>query len=405
LNTPQNIKIHSFTLEQAADWLFLSRINGMTDKMILELTETYCYAHEITRFFVDEMPGCSRIFYQAHHTLMQWIEQNSCKATANGSPPWQITPEYLRAHQNIVQLAQAGITLCTPALAWYPHTLRHSEYRKGILYCTAKFVPQDSNAIAIVGTRRPSPYGIRITQAIVQDLQCTEIPFVSGMAQGIDRTCHSECIQQNLRTIAVLGQGFLVAFSKEDRRWIESITKHGVVCSQFDPLLAAKKETFPQRNAVISGMSRAIVLAESKATGGGMITAQFALREKKPLFAVPGRIDDPTSSGPNILIAQKHPCTRTLCNPHDILPWLGLSISTSDTSPNPASNPKIKHAYTNCNPQELAILQILEKGENSLDGICVQCSLPFAQGLAILAKLEFRNLVQSLPGRRFCLQK
>jgi DNA processing protein len=160
----------------------------------------------------------------------------------------------------------------------------------------------EHQAIAIVGSRRPTFYGLGVAKRLGSELARLGFCVVSGLARGIDTAAHEGALEAGGRTVAVLGTGLDIVYPPENLDLYRRIAESGAVLSEFSFGRRADRNSFPMRNRIVSGMSIAVVVVESAADGGAMITARFAGEHGRLLFAVPGRIDQSTSAGCHQLI-------------------------------------------------------------------------------------------------------
>lgn len=199
------------------------------------------------------------------------------------------------------RLARAGAAFITGGDEGYPRLLKEINdppiglYRKGGYLC-------DRPNIAVVGSRRTTLYGQAVAKKLGADLARLGFCVVSGLARGIDTAAHEGALAVDGRTVAVLGCGLDIIYPPENFDLYRRIAETGAVFSEFPFGRKADKQTFPMRNRVVAGMCEAIVVVESDVSGGAMITARFAGEQGRLLFAVPGRIDQPSSAGCHQLI-------------------------------------------------------------------------------------------------------
>ena len=193
----------------------------------------------------------------------------------------------------------------------YPLVLGKSIYRPKVLYAMGKLPPaSDINdrtdapvGIAMVGTRRPGPNAKPLCKRLVESLRGTRAVVVSGLAQGIDSLCHEAALDAGIPTVAVLGQGLGTRIEGSRGLIAQRILEAGgALVSEFDLDEPAYKSNFPARNRIISGMSAATLIVQSKAKGGALLTGEFTRKEGKPLYAIPGDFDSEVASGPNALL-------------------------------------------------------------------------------------------------------
>ena len=164
------------------------------------------------------------------------------------------------------------------------------------------FARQDKTAVAVVGSRNASGYGISVARRFAKELSEKGFTVVSGMARGVDTAAHEGALGARGSTIAVWGSGIDVVYPPENRRLAEKIIAEGAVVTEFPFGTAPKKDNFPRRNRIISGLSAGVVVVEAGRFSGSLITARMAAEQGREVFCVPGRIDSDESCGANELI-------------------------------------------------------------------------------------------------------
>ena len=186
----------------------------------------------------------------------------------------------------------------------YPKSLLNIAKPPEELYINGDLLPSDENAIAIVGTRTPTQYGLSVCEKVAYELALRGITIISGMARGIDTRAHISAMKAGGRTIAILGSGHGYIYPPENKKLYEKISQNGAVLSEFPHDTHPAPYNFPRRNRIISGMSKGVVVIEAASKSGSLITADFALEQGKEVFAIPGNISSSRSSGTNSLIKQ-----------------------------------------------------------------------------------------------------
>lgn len=213
------------------------------------------------------------------------------------------------------------ITVLTRRDVQYPKALREIHDPPEILYIKGQLPSFKKHYLSIVGTRDMTAYGQRATKQIIGGLN-DDFVIVSGLARGVDTNAHKAALENNISTVAVLGFG-LKRIPQYLHNFAEEIIKHGALVSEFPPNMPGDKLSFPQRNRVISGLSRATVIVEAGYKSGAKITADFALNQHRDVFAVPGEIFNEKSMGTNQLI--KDAAAEPLIHPNDIYEKLGIT--------------------------------------------------------------------------------
>ncbi len=186
----------------------------------------------------------------------------------------------------------------------YPAILNEIYDPPLILYCRGQVEVLELPGLAIVGTRRPTFYGLQMAQGLAFDLGKRDLVIVSGLARGVDAAAHRGCLEAKGRTVAVLGCGIDVVYPREHRQLTQMIAESGALLSEFPPGTSPAPQNFPVRNRIISGMSLGTVIVEASEYSGSLITARLAMEQNREVFAVPGNLTSPQSFGPNYLIKQ-----------------------------------------------------------------------------------------------------
>jgi len=282
----------------------------------------------------------------------------------------------------------------------YPKLLREIKDRPEVLYyrgdlsCTFSEKVQDiENCFAIVGTRMCSSYGKQIALEIAGDLAEAGLTIVSGLAPGIDTFCHQATIERNKRTIAVLGTGLdeKSIYPQSNLKLAEKILETGgALISEYPSGTPGSKFTFPNRNRIISGLSLGVLVIEAKEKSGALITAKWARKQKRRVFAIPGPIHSLNSKGCHYLI--KHGA-KLVENANDILKELNLpSIMKSEP-------------IGGGNEEENLILKTLLEESLYIDKIIERTNLPAQKVISILAILEIKDKVRNLGGNVYALSR
>src|SRR5574341_54270 len=191
------------------------------------------------------------------------------------------------------------IALLTLQDVAYPTALRTIDDPPQTLYVRGTLRTEDATAVAVIGARRPSPYGAAAAEWLGRELARCGVTVVSGLARGVDAAGHRGALAGGGRTIAVLGCGVDVIYPPEHHRLMAQIVEAGAVVSEFPPGTPPRKHLFPRRNRLISGLALGVVVVEGRDRSGAVITADCALDQGREVFAVPGRIFDETSRTPH----------------------------------------------------------------------------------------------------------
>lgn len=288
------------------------------------------------------------------------------------------------------------ITMLPGCSQAYPALLKEIRNPPPVLYVRGRLKANPRLAIAMVGMRKHTPYGEGVARHLAGELARSGATVVSGMALGIDAAAAAGALaveDAELPTVAVLGCGVDVVYPSANARLYDAIVERGAVISEFIPGTKPLREHFPIRNRVISGLAAGVVIVEAAMKSGSIITANHALDQNRDVFAVPGRITDETSFGPNGLI-QRGEAKPVFCAA-DILVEYGLGPA----KPKPA----VQVDTTGLSQVECSIVEALMRGERSADELCEQLGLPVAQINSGLTSLQFSGIIKQLPGRVFGL--
>ncbi|MDO4558064.1 MAG: DNA-processing protein DprA [Planctomycetia bacterium] len=205
-----------------------------------------------------------------------------------GNVPLEETLELCERH---------GITILTPTDPMYPESLRQIPDPPAVLFLRGELRPEDSLAIAMVGTRHPSLYGRQMATRLAEGFAQAGLTVVSGLARGIDGCSHEGALNGGGRTIAVLGSGILEIYPQEHRSLAERVVERGALLSEMPPKAPPLPEAFPRRNRIVSGLSLGVIVVEAGDRSGTMITVRHASEQGREIFAVPGRLTDRTAHG------------------------------------------------------------------------------------------------------------
>lgn len=274
----------------------------------------------------------------------------------------------------------------------YPELLKRIYFPPLILYTLGEFKENDKYSISIVGTRKPTEYGKLEANRFASKLAQQNITIVSGMARGIDSAAHRAALASGGRTIAVIGSGLDVIYPPENRKLFNDIIENGLIISEFEIGTKPDAQNFPKRNRIISGLSLATILVESRINGGAMRTANYALDQNREVFAIPGDLNKAESEGTNYLIQKNG--AKLVREPEDILFDLELKLK-------PVVGVNIPKPSIELSLFEEKILVTIKEEEKQIDKIADDTGLSTADCLVNLLSLEFKGLVRQLPGKVF----
>jgi DNA processing protein len=199
--------------------------------------------------------------------------------------------------REIAEAASAGIRVVAWGSEGYPGALLHLPDPPPVLFVRGALLPCDAKAVAVVGSRRATPYGLRVARALAGDLSRAGLTVVAGLARGIDAAAHGAALCAGGRTIAILGSGLLEPYPPEHLDLLEEIAAQGAVLSEFPLRAAPLRRHFPQRNRLIAALSVGTLVVEATPTSGALGTVRHALDLGRAVMAVPGPVDEECSLG------------------------------------------------------------------------------------------------------------
>ena len=274
----------------------------------------------------------------------------------------------------------------------YPVLLREIEVPPAVLYMKGRKRIDTARTIAVVGTRRSSGYGRAIAKRLARELGAMGLVIVSGLAVGIDTAAHRGALEANAHTVAVLGSGFRHIYPAANVKLAEKIGETGTLVSEYPVDTKPAKWTFPQRNRILSGLSRGVVVVEAGARSGALITARFALEQGREVLAVPGNLTSASSVGPNRLIKDGAKLVETVDDIVQEFPDLCCLNEKSRVK----ERKKISLSEAQQRVYDLIGLEAMH-----IDDIIDRGNLSLSEASYILLVLQMENLIQEVEGRRY----
>lgn len=272
----------------------------------------------------------------------------------------------------------------------YPDNLKNIHEPPAFLFTRGSFSEVDRYAVAIVGTREPTPYGKIMTETLARELAIRGITIVSGLARGIDTIAHQTTLHHGGRTIAVLGSGVDRIYPAENFKLAMDVSLNGVLISDYPMKTAPDAVNFPGRNRIISGLSLGTLIVEAGEKSGALITTEYAMEQNRDVFAVPGNVSTLQARGPNQLIKQGAKLVETV---DDILAELESKLI-------PLKQPSQKPLF-NLSPTEEAIVGHILNEPTHVDAIAKQSNISVAEALTHLLNLELMGVVRQTAGKHF----
>ncbi len=362
-------------------WLGLARVEGLGVRSAHKLTDRFgspqaAYMASLTELETTGLPApvCQAIFAQSG---------------------------LKEAEKEIEAATKLNCSLLTYSSEGYPPLLRQIADPPLVLYVRGDVQALAGPCVAMVGTRRPSTYGLQAALRLAHDLADRGLVIVSGMARGIDSSAHRGALEAKGRTVAVQGRGMDGIYPSENKRLAEKICESGAVISEFPLGTGPTPENFPIRNRIISGLSLGVVIVEASEYSGSLITARLALEQNREVFAVPGNITTPQSFGPNHLIKQGAKLVDQWMDVvEEFPPEIRVQLLPVEEVSGEAPSPGLFEA--SLTPDQKAVFDILRADEALfVDSIFSAVQLAPPRVLAALLELEMSGLIRQLPGKNF----
>ncbi|MBK9210768.1 MAG: DNA-protecting protein DprA [Anaerolineales bacterium] len=282
-----------------------------------------------------------------------------------------------------------GIKILTWQDEAYPSRLKEIAQPPPVLYIRGEYLPDDLFAVAIVGTRRVTPYGRQVTEELSTFLASNGITVISGLARGVDAIAHQTALKAGGRTIGILGSGVDKIYPPEHLKLAEQMMERGAIISDYAPGTPPDASNFPPRNRIISALSLAVVVIEAGETSGALITAEFAAEQGREIFAVPGSILAPQSKGTNKLIQNG---AQPLLSVNDIMQALDITR---------IGEHKAVRKVIPTDETEARLLQVITHEPLHVDEIRNQSELPIEKVSATLALMELKGMVRQVGGMNY----
>lgn len=280
----------------------------------------------------------------------------------------------------------------------YPALLSRIDDPPGVLFVRGSIEPCDALAVAVVGSRHPSPYGKRIAWQLAGGLARAGYTVVSGLARGIDAAAHRGALDAGGRTLAVLGTGVLAIYPPEHTELAAEVIARGAVLSEAPPLAEAHAGAFPQRNRIVSGLTLGTVVVEAAERSGALITARLAGEQGREVFAVPGQVDCRTARGCHRLIRDGATLVESV---DDILEEIGPLFETVTAPDGRAVRSAAELQLGDVERQVLAAVDATGTASSiDIEDVVATSGLAASQVLSTIGVLEMRRILRRLPGGR-----
>jgi DNA processing protein len=347
---------------------------------------------------VNHFEDPARVFEATPRELaaVEGIEEKTALVIARFSRGSGMVEVRQYADDQIRRLQKIGGRLVSLWDKEYPANLKKIYDPPVTLFTRGTFDPVDAYAVAVVGTRAPSPYGVHIAERFAADLARNGLPVISGLARGIDTIVHGATLRAHGRTIAVIGSGIDRIYPGENGPLAERIIHAGALVSEYEMGAKPDAVNFPRRNRIISGIALATLVVETGIEGGAMITATTALDQNRDVFAIPFAVNDKRKSGTNMLIRESKAMLVECVD--DILAELAPRLRgvVSSSSPMPREAPAELSLF------ERRIYDVLpEDSPLHIDALAQRSGLSASDTLVHLLSLEIKGIVRQTPGKMF----
>ncbi|WP_041606354.1 DNA-processing protein DprA [Halothermothrix orenii] len=303
--------------------------------------------------------------------------------------------------ENILEnLAKNNIKYVTIFDNNYPDKLRDISKPPPVIYYKGKY-DNNERIIAIVGSRRATRYGCNIARNLAYSLAGRGFAIISGFARGIDTCAHKGALKVGGRTIAVLGTGLNRIYPPENKKLTGLVTDSGYLLSELTPETGPLASNFPRRNRIISGLAEGVIVVEASNRSGSLITANYARKQGKFIFSVPGNINRPQSQGTNNLIKKG---ARVLTSVDDVLntlPTAEKPLIKSYNRKNTGDKSTVTEDYSSLSPEEKKVVSILQGEDLHINQIITLTGFDASQVNKILLNLELKGLISPKQGKKY----
>lgn len=376
------------TPEDELHWLALRLVPGLGTRRVVQLLARFQSPQLLFRASVSELEAAG-------------LPPGPARSVASGC-----TFDDAVEQQN--KLRARGAVLVTIHDPLYPEPMRDILDPPLVLFARGDLALLNYPGIAVVGTRKPTPYGMAVAEKLGGDLAAAGLNVISGMARGIDTAAHRAALAVGGKTTAIFGCGVDMIYPSENRRLHEEISTKGLAISEFPMGAPAYPQNFPIRNRIVSGMSCGVLVVEGAQYSGSAITARLAMDQGREVYAIPGNITSQASWGPNLLIRQG---AKLVTTAQDIVNELSPEIrrriqngggASNGNGPNSGSKQSTLPLGPNSVLGDLLLAKVTVDSPTHIDELlgCLE-NYSSSEIVAVLFELELLGLVRQLPGKQF----
>ncbi|HYB62784.1 MAG TPA: DNA-processing protein DprA [Methylomirabilota bacterium] len=368
-------------LDASLDWLALSLTPGLGARLTGRLLETIGPPEEI---------------FRASRASLE-----SCGLPAAPMKALQAQQPRAAAEKELAQLKKIGGKLLHWDEPQYPKTLRSIYDPPPLLYVRGDAAMLSKHILAIVGSRRPTPYGNQVAERMARDLAERGLVIASGMARGIDASAHrGACAASRGGTVGVLGTGLDVEYPKENRKLYAQVEQRGAMITEFPLGTPPSPENFPVRNRIIAGLALGVVVVQGEQHSGSVITARLAMEFGREVYGVPGNVTEPGSFAPHQLLRQGAKLAGSWEDVVEELPTpVRAELFPVEAAPSEERARMIEEALDETERKIYALLPADVAVQ--IDELVEKSGLNSSEVLAALCGMEMRGVVRQLPGKQF----
>jgi DNA processing protein len=384
MSAPATAKSEAATLS----WVALALTPGLGPTRVRKLAEHFGSAENVFHASLTELEACG-----LHAAAAQAI------GTGKSSD---------LAREELKKAGELGARIVTLDDPEYPPLLRQIYDPPVVLYVRGSFEVLSKPALAVVGTRHPTPYGTGMAERLACDLANAGLVIISGMARGVDTAGHRGALIAKGQTIAVFGTGIDVIYPRENQKIADGIlATGGGLVTEFPIGTFAAPQNFPIRNRIISGMAVGVLVVEAGEYSGTRITARCALEQNRDVYAVPGNVTNRLSWGPNTLIKQGAKLVATWEDVWEDLPAdVKLKLARTVPATEPAASASLFEGMEGdkLSPSERKVYSLLKPDQSThIDEIVekLEPAVSSSEIFAALFELELSGKIRQLPGKNF----
>lgn len=349
-------------------------------------------------FRADWLERLIEIFGSAQEILRQDAKTLAHEAQLNPSTAARLLEAAyaIRPEEELEKTEALGGHIFVPEDEQYPQSLRNIKEAPVALYVLGNLPKENQACVAMVGTRKITPYGRRVANRLASDLSQCGAVVVSGLARGVDSECHAAAVRLKKPTVAAIGTGVGRCYPPENRSLEKAILEYGgAVISELPFDRPPNAFHFPRRNRIIAALSQPVVVVEGEIKSGALITAKLALEMGKDVLAVPGPIDSPQSGGPNSLVRDGAGVVTSVADILDYIPQpylFGLDSRFFKREETPA---KPEEKLT---AEQKEVIDVVADGQASIDQVVEKLNISVSQAASLLFELEVNGFLSCENG-------